>query len=177
MKLALAVLVATGLWSCTEPQSEPNTSAETSAIGGLATTCGCDDVERTLWIAQPITWSGNANNMMVIITGDPENSSMFYAFGVANGTDIAWLYHVPKTSYVAFNAKVDQAFDAVLKAFPNRFGGGSGGLIGGPHPVGPVGVPPTQIPASYIARVIRTAGTLIDSTRATLQYDTAAVGP
>lgn len=157
-------IVFAALASCTEQPPEPRTSAETSEIGNLNTTCGCDAVFPSVWNSG-ITdyWYGTANNMVLEFTGNADadpNTFLVFAFA-GNGYQLAWAYKVNLSDYELFMSKWLHAYRIKQQSEPNVWIGGSGGLAGpGPGPVGPGGIPP-----GYIARLQRTAATGIDSTR------------
>src|SRR5438105_6665153 len=112
MRFAKLFVLVCVLGSCTAPTENPRTSADQQDIGNLATTCGCDAVTPTVWDHSAPQWFGNANNMMVIFTGtgDPNLPNVFYAWGISNGTNVAWTYIVNDIDFVDFQTKVNQSF-------------------------------------------------------------------
>src|SRR5678815_3043814 len=98
-KVVAAVLFGVlSIAGCADQQSvdEPITSSESYEITTYGS-CSCDAILPTAWNReiQP-AWPRGASNMMVMITGsgDPNNDKIFYAFGVANGSHVAWVYQV-----------------------------------------------------------------------------------
>jgi hypothetical protein len=166
MKRFMTMSIVLALASCTEQPPEPRTSSETSEIGNLNTTCGCDAVFPTQWNGS-ITdyWYGNAQNMVLILSGnsgDNVHPNTFLAFGFAgNGYQLAWTYRVNLADYESFQQKWIHAYKIKHDAEPDTWIGGGGGLDGvGPGPIGPGGIPPF-----FVARMQRTAGVMIDQIR------------
>jgi hypothetical protein len=96
-------------------------------------------------------------------TGDGATES-FYAWGIGDGQHVAWLYKVPMASYAEFSMLLNRSFVVAQSVASERawiIAGSLGG--GGPGPVGPAG-----IPGLYVARILRTAGTIVDATNAAL---------
>ena len=170
-KVVAAVLFGVlSIAGCADQQAvdEPTTSSESYELTTYSA-CGCDAVLPTVWNReiQP-SWPRGASNMMVMLTGsgDPYNDKIFYAFGVANGSFVAWVYQVNKEDYASFQASLNLTFTQ-MESLNSRLWWGGGGTLGtgGPGPIGPGGIPPV-----YINRIVRSAGTLVDSTRAMLDF-------
>jgi hypothetical protein len=166
MKRSITLSIVLALASCTEQPPDPRTSTETSEIGSLATTCGCDAVFPTVWNSG-ITdyWYGTAKNMVLILSGnadDTDHPNTFLAFGFAgNGYQLAWSYRVNMVDYELFMSKWTHSYKLKHDAEPDVWIGGGGGLAGGgPGPIGPGGIPPY-----FVARMQRTAGVIIDQIR------------
>ena len=166
MKRSITLSIVLAFASCTEQPPEPRTSTETSEIGNLNTTCGCDAVFPTPWNSG-ITdyWYGNVKNMVLVLSGNADDSdhpNTFLAFGFAGaGYQLAWTYRVNIADYEAFMGKWVHAYKLKQTGEPDVWIGGSGGIVGGgPGPTGPGGIPPY-----FVARMQRTAGTIIDVTR------------
>lgn len=168
MKLAsplLSFLAAAALGSCTAASDVPSTAIATSAIN-LPLTCGCSAMTPRLWTTSVTDyWDSTATSMTVVFTatGDGTTDS-FYAWGIGDGQHVGWLYKVPMSAYLDFEAHVDRAFIAAQSVASERTWSIAGGLgTGGPGPIGPGG-----IPSAYVARILRTAGTIVDTTNAAL---------
>jgi hypothetical protein len=167
MKSVLCLLSVLVLASCATPTNDPLTSVATSEIG-LPQSCACGSYTPRVWSSTISDyWDRTATQMTVIFTatGD-ENTTNFLAWGIGDGQHVAWVYLVPQTAYADFSAHIARSFLAAQGAALNRTWGIAGGLgTGGPGPIGPGGIPP-----EYVGRILRTAGSIVDSTDAALAY-------
>lgn len=175
----IVVAAITALFSCATSTSEPDsphTATESSEILGVTPTCACDAVQVTSWTVNTTSqyWVFNSNNiavnnMHVILTASDPNgtdANYFYAWGIANGFTVGWLYKVQKSDYNQFVNQVVTSFLTKTQPGSSRFWGIAGGTPGGPTPIGPGGGDPI-----FVSRVQRTVGTIIDTERATYTYD------
>jgi len=166
MRIFVTSLLFAAVAACTESPSDPRTGSETSEIGELPTSCGCEQGVITDWTPGTVGnyWFGNAPGMSFVTTGnsaDTNNPNTFLVFGFGGpGYNSAWIYRVPLNQYGLFMGEMWASF-APHRGQPDVWIGGGGGLDGvGPGPGLPHGVPPF-----YVMRMQREAMTMVDAMR------------
>ncbi|MBK7534726.1 MAG: hypothetical protein IPI49_04970 [Myxococcales bacterium] len=120
--------------------------------------------------ATPLSWPEGATSVQVLVrTGELDaagNVISFYAFIVADGARVAQAYRGRAPEFPRFRDGANVVFDAMATPGSNRSHGINGGIYTGPKIGGgpPGGDPLREIPGWYVARIIRTAGSIEDAT-------------
>jgi hypothetical protein len=180
MRFASILFIAiAGLAGCADPGAEPQTSVESHEI--VTPTCDCGSVVVTPW-TRAITsyWQSGATTMTLVLhpaAAVEGEAPKFYAWFVANGSQVKVIYSVLRSDASFFFSAVTGSFTSAASVpGSSRFWGIAGGIDPGPGPIGPgPNGDPEVFSASDVGRVLRTAGTIVDSTKATLDYHSTIV--
>ncbi|MBX3159107.1 MAG: hypothetical protein KF773_24275 [Deltaproteobacteria bacterium] len=170
----LSMFASIGLASCANGL-EDSIATVASAVE-RKTVFANDALEPREW-SNDVTeyWDESATSMMVLYTPDGEHGDVFYAWGVANGISVAWLYKVPTADAEDFQVRVQRSFVIAHDAAPERYWGGGGAVGGGRGGGGPVGPGGDGFTPEQVARVLLTAGAIDDATSALLGYRSGAL--